>query len=111
LQFYARGLFASPAITSWRGQVEPGSMADQLRSYLWGGVAVLHSLLDWPLRNLSGEEGCCGMPCAMCMLWSCWEDGCHSAAWFVLMHMRRRMPPALAGMPCVASIQALKRAA
>lgn len=54
LRFYARGLFASPAVTSWRGTVEPSTLADQLRSYLWGGVTVVHSLLDWPLRNLSG---------------------------------------------------------
>ena len=58
LQFYARGLFASPLVTSWRGTPQPG-LADQLWGGLWGAVTVVHSLLDWPLRNLSGEWCCC----------------------------------------------------
>lgn len=54
LRFYARGLFASPLVTSWRGRVQPGSAVDKLRGALWGGVALVCSLLDWPVRNLSG---------------------------------------------------------
>lgn len=36
--------------------MDPDTLGDTIRSYLWGGVAVVHSLLDWPLRNLSGER-------------------------------------------------------
>lgn len=56
LRFYARGLFASPAVTSWRGlpqDPQPGPL-DRLRGALWGGTAVLASLLDYPLRRLTG---------------------------------------------------------
>ena len=88
-QFYARGLFAAPAVTSWRGTVEPSTLADQLRSYLWGAITVVHSLLDWPVRNLSGEAGCGGCaarasPAALHMLeaWSKWQhaaDACRAS--------------------------------
>lgn len=56
LRFYARGLFASPAVTSWRGvpqDPQPGPL-DRLRGALWGGTAVLASLLDYPLRRFTG---------------------------------------------------------
>lgn len=64
-QFYARGLFASPLITHTRGVVRPGGgLPEQARAWAWGAVAVVHSLLDWPLRNLSGAwaPACTGLP-------------------------------------------------
>ncbi|PSC74044.1 short-chain dehydrogenase [Micractinium conductrix] len=54
LRFYARGLFASPAVTSWRGVPRRRDTLDKIRSRLWGLTALAASLLDWPLRNLSG---------------------------------------------------------
>lgn len=66
-QFYARGMFASPLITSWRGTVQSPdseSLPGTLRGYVWGAVAVVHSLLDWPLRNLSGGFAGCVQGCA-----------------------------------------------
>eukprot|EP00887_Chlorella_sp_A99_P006924 scaffold2.g6924.t1 len=53
LRFYARGLFASPLITSWRG-VPSRAGSDRVRGAAWGLVTLLLSLLDWPIRNLSG---------------------------------------------------------
>ncbi|KAL4459095.1 hypothetical protein ABPG75_013960 [Micractinium tetrahymenae] len=56
LRFYARGLFASPAVTSWRGTPQdpaPG-LLDRVRGALWGGTAVVASLLDHPLRRITG---------------------------------------------------------
>ncbi|KAL4459097.1 hypothetical protein ABPG75_013962 [Micractinium tetrahymenae] len=56
LRFYARGLFASPAVTSWRGTPQdpaPG-LLDRVRGALWGGTAVVASLLDYPLRRITG---------------------------------------------------------
>jgi WW domain-containing oxidoreductase len=53
-QFYARGLFASPLVTSWRGVPRKGAAGDAVRGWAWGLVTLAHSLLDWPLRRLSG---------------------------------------------------------
>ena len=55
-QFYARGLFASPLVTSWRGTPQRGRV-DRVREAAWGLVTILHSLLDYPLRHISGELG------------------------------------------------------
>jgi hypothetical protein len=53
LRFYAKGLFAWPTITSWRGTPRPG-FADSVRGAAWGLAALLHSALDWPMRKFSG---------------------------------------------------------
>ncbi|EFN53453.1 hypothetical protein CHLNCDRAFT_136710 [Chlorella variabilis] len=62
LRYYARGLFASPLVTSWRGTPRRGA-ADRLREGAWGLVTLVHSLLDWPLRNLSSGRLCSGTRC------------------------------------------------
>ncbi|KAL4419578.1 hypothetical protein ABPG77_003604 [Micractinium sp. CCAP 211/92] len=56
LRFYARGLFASPAVTSWRGTPQDPSagLLDRLRGALWGGTTIVASLLDFPLRRITG---------------------------------------------------------
>lgn len=54
LRFYARGAFASPAVTlpdgawrTWYGVVRPS---------LYGASLIVHSLLDYPVRNWSGRR-------------------------------------------------------
>ena len=64
LQHYARGLFASPFVTQLRGTPQPPAhpgqllhgVGDTLRGALWGLSTLVHSCLDWPVRNLSGED-------------------------------------------------------
>ncbi|KAI3424130.1 hypothetical protein D9Q98_009490 [Chlorella vulgaris] len=53
LRFYARGLFTSPLVTSWRGIPQRG-FRSRVRQTVWGLSTLAHSLLDWPLRRLSG---------------------------------------------------------
>lgn len=54
LRFYARGAFASPLLTqfdgawrSWLGLVRPA---------LYGASLIVHSLLDYPVRWMSGNR-------------------------------------------------------
>ncbi|GAB4813415.1 hypothetical protein N2152v2_000461 [Parachlorella kessleri] len=51
-RFYAKGLFASPWVTNWRGVPTRGPL-DQARGVVWGLGTIVCSLLDWPIRNLS----------------------------------------------------------
>jgi WW domain-containing oxidoreductase len=53
LRFFARGLFASPAVTSTRGAPTSG-LLDGLRNAAWGLSCLLHSTADWPARRISG---------------------------------------------------------
>jgi WW domain-containing oxidoreductase len=50
LRFYARGMFASPLVYNFSPQ--PGWVG-KLKSAAWGSSAVVHSLLDHPIRLLS----------------------------------------------------------
>ena len=57
LQFFARGLFASPIITHFRG---PGKgLMDQLRMCGWAARALTLSALDWPLRRVTTGSSTC----------------------------------------------------
>lgn len=86
LQYYARGLFASPLVTSWRGTPRRGA-ADRLREGAWGLVTLVHSLLDWPLRNLSSE---CPLPSHR---WLCASPHClNSTARHLLACLPRSAP-------------------
>jgi len=51
VQFFARGLFATPSITHFKGPGE--GVVDQLRMYGWAARALTLSALDWPLRRVS----------------------------------------------------------
>ena len=50
MQFFARGVFAWPTITGYRGQ-RPGLLG-ALRTHAWAARALALSGLDWPLRRL-----------------------------------------------------------
>ncbi|CAL5224486.1 g7180 [Coccomyxa viridis] len=49
--FFARGLFALPIITHFRGPGE--GLLNQLRMYGWAAKALTLSALDWPLRRVT----------------------------------------------------------
>lgn len=51
MQFFARGVFAWPAITGFRGQ--QGGFIGNLRMQGWAVRALTLSALDWPLRRLT----------------------------------------------------------
>ena len=51
MQFFARGLFATPSITHFKGPGE--GVVSQLRMYGWAIRALTLSALDWPLRRVS----------------------------------------------------------
>ncbi len=51
MQFFARGLFALPIITHFRGPGE--GLLNQLRMYGWAAKALTLSALDWPLRRVT----------------------------------------------------------
>ena len=58
MQFYARGMFASPAI-GWCSARRDAGLLRQLQKGAWALSAVLHSSLDWPIRRLSqGKTSC-----------------------------------------------------
>ena len=59
-QFFARGIFAWPTVTGFRGQ-QPGLMGT-LRTYAWAARALALSGLDWPLRRLSHGSLPCTAP-------------------------------------------------
>lgn len=58
MQFYARGMFASPAI-GWCSSRKDAGLLGQLQKGAWALSAVLHSSLDWPIRRLSQGSSSC----------------------------------------------------
>lgn len=57
VQFYARGMFASPAI-GWCSSRKDAGLLSQLQKGACALSAVLHSSLDWPIRRLSQGNSC-----------------------------------------------------
>ncbi|EIE19074.1 NAD(P)-binding protein [Coccomyxa subellipsoidea C-169] len=55
LQFFARGVFAWPAITAFKGQQQ--GVIGNLRMQGWALRALSLSALDWPLRRLTQGRG------------------------------------------------------
>lgn len=51
MQFFARGVFAWPAITGLTGQRE--GVTGNLRTLGWSVRALILSGLDWPLRKVT----------------------------------------------------------
>ena len=51
MQFFARGLFALPMITHFRGPGE--GLLNQLRLFVWAAKALTLSALDWPVRRVT----------------------------------------------------------
>ena len=61
VQFYARGMFASPAI-GWCSSRKDAGLLGQIQKGAWALSAVLHSSLDWPIRRISqGDSSSCGI--------------------------------------------------
>ena len=63
-QFFARGLFAKPMITHFRGPGE--GLVSQLRMYGWATRALALSALDWPLRRVTKGGNLCPATTALC---------------------------------------------
>lgn len=57
VQFYARGLFASPMITGYN-QATNGPLGAVVNA-LWVARAGLLSVIDYPLRRITGGVCCC----------------------------------------------------
>lgn len=56
-RYYARGIFAGPAMTKldgYRGKAY--GTAQTIKGYLWGATTLLTSFMDWPLRRMSGGK-------------------------------------------------------
>ena len=58
MQFYGRGLFAQPPIT-WAGGPYDNGLTSHLRKACFGTAALMLSVLDQPLRTISG--GTCSL--------------------------------------------------
>lgn len=55
LRYYARGLFRSPLICKLQGlRGKRYSFMQNVEGYVWGISSTVLSLMDWPLRRLSG---------------------------------------------------------
>ena len=63
-QFFARGLFATPMITHFRGP-ELGLLS-QLKMYGWAARALILSALDWPTRRVTKGSNLCPEMTALC---------------------------------------------
>ena len=59
LQFYARGMFASPVITRFRYE---SGIVGKAKFQVVGAFAAVVSALDYPLRWMSGGEQWCCLP-------------------------------------------------
>lgn len=56
-RYYARGIFAGPAMTQldgYRGKAY--GVGQTLKGYVWGVSTLITSFLDWPLRRFSGGK-------------------------------------------------------
>lgn len=55
LRYYSRGLFCHPMVTNLQGlRGKHQGVMQNIEGYIWSINSVIISLLDWPLRRLSG---------------------------------------------------------